>query len=462
MKHLINRNRFIIITLASFLLSCKKFIEIDPPTDQLATEAVFSDDESAIAAIRGLYSEITKNNVYIGHGALSVYSAMSADELYSNSGNPADLAYVNNSIPANSFPLLNNLWQKGYYHIYQANAILENLTKPNGVSLAAKNQIAGEARFFRALFHFHLTNLFGPIPLVMSTDYRNNTDIARSDSVSVYQQIVTDLLEAKQLVSTGYPSPEKVRVNKWAVSAFLARVYLYQKDWAATEMEASEVINSAAYQLSNLNNAFVPNNSEAILQFIPPITQIWNTSEGFSFLPSSNSVRPSYPLTDFLVNAFEPGDERKTAWIKSTVIGTTTYYYPFKYKIKSVTAGAPKTEYSVVLRLAEQYLIRAEARTQLNKFAEAQADLNTIRKRANLANTSANDKASLLQAIEKERQIEFFCEWGHRWFDLKRTGRIDTVLGTIKGSNWQSTDALYPIPQAEILSNSKLTQNPGY
>jgi hypothetical protein len=162
------------------------------------------------------------------------------------------------------------------------------------------------------------------------------------------------------------------------------------------------------------------------------------------------------------MGSIEPGDERKTNWINSLVIGSTTYYYPFKYKIKSVAAGAPKTEYSVVLRLAEQYLIRAEARANLNNLTGAQSDLNKIRNRAGLPNTIANDVAAILAAVQKERQIELLAEWGHRWFDLKRTGRIDNVLGAIKGSNWQPTDALYPIPQGELLSNSSLTQNPGY
>jgi len=453
---------FTVFTLATGLFSCEKFIEVDLPTDQLTTQSVFSNDESALAAIRGLYSEITKNNVYIGHGAMSVYPALSADELNTNSGDPTEIAYVNNAIPVNSFPLLTNIWQKGYFHIYQANAILENLSISNDISPAVKDQISGEAKFFRAFFHFYLVNLFGPVPLAMTTDYRNNAIIARSDTAIVYQQIVADLLDAQKLVSTNYPTPEKVRVNKWAVTAFLARVYLYLKDWTQAEIEVSNVINSSAYKLSTLNNTFLPTSSETILQFLPPITQIWNTSEGFSFLPFSSLASPSYSLTNSLMGSFEPGDERKTNWVNSMAVNNITYYYPFKFKVKSVTAGAPKTEYSVVLRLGEQYLIRAEARANLNNLGGAQSDLNLIRSRAGLSNTTANDKVNLLLAIQKERQIELLCEWGHRWFDLKRTGRIDNILSAIKGSNWQPTDALYPIPQNEMLTNSSLTQNPGY
>jgi hypothetical protein len=116
----------------------------------------------------------------------------------------------------------------------------------------------------------------------------------------------------------------------------------------------------------------------------------------------------------------------------------------------------------MVLRLAEQYLIRAEARARLGKVPESQADINAIRSRSGLSNTTAADPAALLLAIEKERQVELFSEWGHRWLDLKRTGRADAVLGAEKPTDWQPTDALYPIPQNEILSNPLLTQNLGY
>jgi hypothetical protein len=163
-----------------------------------------------------------------------------------------------------------------------------------------------------------------------------------------------------------------------------------------------------------------------------------------------------------LLNGFESGDERKNAWIKSTTINGITYNFPYKYKVRTTAAGAPKAEYNMVLRLGEQYLIRAEARARQGNIPGAQSDLNAIRARAGLLNTPAGDKASLLLAIENERRVELFSEWGHRWFDLKRTGRANSILVVEKSPNWQSTDALYPIPQNEIATNPLLTQNAGY
>lgn len=119
-------------------------------------------------------------------------------------------------------------------------------------------------------------------------------------------------------------------------------------------------------------------------------------------------------------------------------------------------------EYSIIFRLSEQYLIRAEARAHLDNISGAQLDLNTIRNRAGLPNTLATSMSDLLNAIIQERQVELFAEQGHRWFDLKRTGNAGTVLSAIK-PNWQATDVLLPIPETELEINPNLLpQNSGY
>jgi hypothetical protein len=134
------------------------------------------------------------------------------------------------------------------------------------------------------------------------------------------------------------------------------------------------------------------------------------------------------------------------------------YYYPYKYK--SLVFGA-NAEYYTLLRLAEQYLIRAEARAEQGNVSGAQADINVIRNRAGLGNTTAGDQASLLAAVAQERRIELNCEWGHRWLDLKRTGTASAVLGAEK-TTWTATGILWPIPSSEISANSNLVQNAGY
>ena len=115
----------------------------------------------------------------------------------------------------------------------------------------------------------------------------------------------------------------------------------------------------------------------------------------------------------------------------------------------------------MVMRLAEQYLIRAEARAQQGNISGGLSDLNVIRNRANLIDISGVSQNELLKDIIQEKRIELFTEWGHRWLDLKRTNNTDAILSPIK-PNWNSEDKLYPIPLRELDSNPNLNQNSGY
>jgi hypothetical protein len=115
----------------------------------------------------------------------------------------------------------------------------------------------------------------------------------------------------------------------------------------------------------------------------------------------------------------------------------------------------------MVLRLGEQYLIRSEARAQQNDLSGSESDINIIRSRALLSGISNLSRDELLDTIAHERQVELFCEWGHRWFDLKRTGKLSAILRPIK-PNWNDYAQLYPIPVTELANDPNLTQNPGY
>jgi hypothetical protein len=236
---------------------------------------------------------------------------------------------------------------------------------------------------------------------------------------------------------------------------------LYSGDWANAEIQATEIINNISQYslLSNLDSVFLKNSAEAIWQ-LSPVVEYTNEGSLFKFFAPPQFVA----LRNELYDTFEPGDLRRTNWTGSYTSSSklTTWYFPLKYKESHINSTG--AEYSMVLRLAEQYLIRAEARAQQGKLTglnSAEYDINTIRVRAGLGNTTASAKEQLLAAIELERRVELFTEWGHRFFDLKRSGRLNAVLDPVK-LNWDSTDALLPIPQAEILVNPKLTQNTGY
>jgi starch-binding outer membrane protein, SusD/RagB family len=446
---------------------CKKFVEIPPPLTQLTSSNVFNIDASAMAAQSAIYAAMASNSD--NFTCLNQYADLSSDELTNYSAALPDIQLYQNGLIADNGDTY-NLWNTGYKYIYQANAVLEGVTGSSTLSSDVKNQLIGEAKFIRAYWHFYLVNLFGDVPLILSTNYLVNNTITRTPITAVYQAIISDLKDAQSKLNpnfveadgiTSTVSTERLRPTKFAADALLARVYLFIRDWPDAEIASTSVINNPAFSLlGSLDSVFLTNSMEAIWQIGVSTA---NTNEAYYFILSVAPQGSGVSISPQLLNAFEPGDARRIHWIDSIGFGGITYYYPFKYKNLN---PPPVTEYEVVLRLSEQYLIRAEAEAENGDSLDAINDLNKIRNRALLPNYSTLTQGSLLSAILHERQVELFTEFGHRWMDLKRTGNIDAVMNLVtplKGGNgWNTYQQLYPIPQAEIIINPKLTQNTGY
>lgn len=458
--------------------SCKKYLNIDPPDTSASAQSVYTNDAQAAGVLTAVYGKMSGNGATgfaTGRGSVTLYTGLTSDELetYAASGASFVDYYTYN---VSMMPDLAAIWTDIYSQIYLCNAAIEGISRSTGVSANMKKQLIGEARFARAFLHFYLVNLYGDVPLITTTDYKANSLVSRTPRATVYQQIIDDLTEARNLLTDAYRLPngnttaDRLRPNKAAATAMLARVNLYLGEWAKAEALASELIDNVNYSLTPLANIYSTTSREAIWQLAVVVTQ-QNTYDGNTFIrtvPPNGSEPVS--LTSRMVNAFVAGDQRKTNWIDSITVATVKYYYPKKYKVKG---GTPATtvisEHLTPLRLAEQYLIRAEARTKQGKLTganSAQSDINVIRTRAGLSNTTATTEADLLLAIEQERRIELFCEFGHRWFDLKRTGRLDAVMSAfapLKGTTWNSNVQLYPLPRAEMDKNPNLRpQNPGY
>jgi hypothetical protein len=459
MKRAIHKEIFSLILLALLpSVGCEELISIPPPDTEIVRETVFDNDNTALSAMAGIYNKLaSSNSPIIG---ITLMEGVYADELISYAGPayPSVPFYVNTVTPTNG--TVSSIWAGCYNIIYYANAVIEGLKNSGGVSVEARKQLSGEALFIRAFVHFYLVNLFGNIPYILTTDYEVNAKVSRLSTSEVYDKIIQDLLQAKVLLVSGYPTANRVRVNKHSATALLARAYLYNQDWVNAEAQASELIdNGSQYALEvDLNNSFLKESEEVIWQLIPPYGY---TYEGSIFILTAPPT--GVALRNSIIEAFEPGDLRKEKWTDSIMSpsGLTKWFFAYKYKIKYEDT---KTEYSVVMRLAEQFLIRAEARAMQNKLIglnSAESDINIIRARAKLDGTIASTQQELLTAIRKERMVELFIEYGHRFFDLKRWGMLDAVLDPIK-PNWDKTDALLPIPQSEILANPRLKQNPGY
>ncbi|HWK04513.1 MAG TPA: RagB/SusD family nutrient uptake outer membrane protein [Puia sp.] len=447
---------------------CKKLVTIPEPVNTITTSETFSTVANANSALIGIYNDISigynGGNFDFGNGFITVNCGLSSDELNYFIQDPPTLQFQYNSLQAIN-PYVNGyLWYPIYFDIYLANTAVEGLQASTGISDSLRKQLTGEAKFLRAFCYFYATNLFGDIPLPLASDWNKTETLTRSSQNLIYNQIKVDLVDAASLLATDYSvsGGERIRANKWAATALLARTNLYIKDWPNAEAQATLVINnSAQYSLDTLNGVFLANSSEAILQLQTntSFTQ-YATLEGNAIIPPL-SKQPSYYCTPQLLASFEPGDRRMLDWIDSTIYAGTTYYYPFKYKVRVGTAGNT-VEYYMLLRLAEQFLIRAEARAQQNNTLGAIADLNVIRERAGLADLPTTlDQPQTLAAVAQERRIELFAEWGHRWLDLKRTNMASQVLKPIK-IQWTSTAQLYPIPESEIQINPRLSQNAGY
>jgi hypothetical protein len=439
--------------------SCKKFVEIKTSPNLIGADAAFDNDNTALATVNGVYIQMRSLGTYFTNAGLSIFPSLSADEIYNTSANATYDPFLKNELLATTSSLSGNFWSQAYRIIYRSNAIMEGLQTGKNLSDGVKKQLLGEMKLVRALHYFYLVNLFGDVPLVTSTDYTVNSKMPRTAVADVYQQIITDLREAQNDLNTAYPVSGKIRPNKWAATALLSRVYLYVHDWENAEAESSSILNSGVYSLvNNLNNVFLKNSAETIWE-IASANESSNTSQGAMFIPSSTTSKPAFAATTSLLNSFEVNDQRKANWLKSNVVSGVTYYYPYKYKVRS---GTTATENLIVFRLAEQYLIRAEAKAQRNDLQGALADLNAIRNRAGLASVNNGTKDVILEAIRKERFTELFTEWGDRWLEIKRAGIADAILLPLKGSGWQTTDQLYPLPQSELDINVFLTQNPGY
>lgn len=453
--------KLIILTCTLFLISCKKYVQIPPPQNQLVSELVFADDQTANATLAGLYTSYNSYNGQFANVNGSFLPAMGADEFY-YAFSVADYDEFRSADLSTGNSRVNSFWEAPYSLIYHANAILEGLAKSTGVTAASKQQFRGEAKFLRAFNYFYLVNYFGDVPLILNTDYKVNTLLPREKKEKVYESIVKDLIDAEADLSDTYINGARTRANKSAATALLARTYLYLQQWDKAEAEATKVITNPQYQLlTDLNSIFLKNSKEAVwqLESVNKSTAGVNTWEGFSIVPATPTGRAYYNLYDELVNAFESGDLRKDSWTKTYVTGGKTYYFPYKYKIRTSTTVS---EYSMVIRFAELYLIRAEARTQLNNLDGAKDDLDQIRHRALLGSLPINlSQTQMKQAVAKERRIELFSEWGHRWFDLRRTGKSIEVLSPLKPAI-TSTDLFYPIPLSAIKTNPNLIQNDGY
>lgn len=449
----------IYITTAVFLftaVSCSKFLDIPEPTTNLVDGSVFSDSSTATAAVLGLYYRAMENGVGIWDGGGTLCAGLQSDELLVTSLSPTFREFYSYALtPTNS--LVTSYWTELYQIVYQANAILSQLSNATHLSTSLIERLSGEAYLMRGLAFYRLQHWYGDIPLPLTPNFATTAQLPRTATRDVIEQVASDWRQAANLLPERYPTTSKTRPTQYAALGLLSRVYLLQGKWAEAEAAVTALLDAnQGYALAGApNQVFSVNSPETIWQ-LRPVQPNANTSVASLLgqrvgVPSFATYQPSF------IEEMDALDLRKQQWIYTYTVQGTTYWQPIKYQFANTAQG---TEYLVMVRLGELLLNRAEARIQQNKLQEALLDINRIRVRAGLPVLTETE--AIMDRLIQERKWELQVEQDFRWTDLKRWGTLGTVVGSLKPTDWKSTASVLPLPQVELNNNAKLTQNPGY
>lgn len=450
-------NLMAVLLCSVVFTACEEFVETDLPVTETTADAVFNDKVTAEAALLENYVSLRDRVLTTGTiPGIGNLMGMYADEsLNWQVGSIAEQAFFTNALTP-SDAAVQNLWNDSYKIIYQCNRIIDGVAQSPAVTAASKDQLTGEALFTRSFVHFYLVQLFGEVPYVTSTDYRVNKTVGKMPVNAMYTQLAQDLVQAGTLLENA-AAPVNTRPSKYAAEALLARLYLYAEQYDKA-LEYSNSVIAAGFSVDQPVEDTFLKGGKSIIWSLKPGVEGANTNEALIYIVTGTTPA-SRSLSENLVASFEQGDLRKELWIKKMGTENAPYYHAFKYREKGPTAATK--EHSVLLRLEEMLLIRLEADLHLGNNAAALHNWNSIRERYGLdpfTELPANWKQLLLE----ERRHEFFCELGHRFFDLKRTGTLEQEMVKTKLS-WKKSFAKLPLPQAELMLNPNLLpQNEGY
>lgn len=447
------------MTIALMLSSCNKFLDTKP-VSYVSDEVTIFDLASSQSALRGVYRQLASTGYY-GETYVTLGYFPSGDVKNLTTGGAANLVTVNFRADDLNF---NTAWTAIYYTINRANNVITKvpaLVGP-GFTQAQNDQIVGEGKFIRALAYFDIARAWGGAQIVLTptTSIDALPQIKRSTLEQTYDQVEQDLNDAEALLPN---TVNRIRATKRTVWALKARLYLYRKNWAKADEYASKLIESTDYQLLKPFSSWFANDvvgsRESIFELAYSVANPSTIRQQMQHSTNGGTYR--YAPTDKFVQLLNDpavSGGRSALIGKVTQAGTTLWFGNLYYRKNS-------TDPAYVLRIAEQYLIRAEARAHLGLIEGATGglnDLNEVRKRADvtpLALTTAND---LLLAVENERRIEFAWE-AHRWFDLVRTGRAKTVLEAIDPNiKVDAHETVFPIPVTQLQLDNNLEQNTGY
>ena len=342
-----------------------------------------------------------------------------------------------------------------YKCILSANNVIENSTDATEI---------GEAKFLRGLSYFKLVKVFGNVTVNLSSapSTTDTSILVRQPAADVYNNVVvTDLTDAIAALTN---TSSEGRATKIAAQALLGKVYAAMGNYTSAESLLSTVVSSAsgagislksdfgdvfgaANEVGNSEIIYSTQISRSVIDEYSPASDFWNWFVG-------DDSKSDFPVDANLIAAFDASDATGSVDLRRAVTlsadGKTAVKFP------KVGDLGPDHDW-IEIRLADVILLYAEALNANGSTAAAVTQLNKIRNRAGLANSTASGQAAVKTAITNERRLELAFE-GHRWFDLVRTGTAQSVLG-FSDANY----LLFPIPGSEVLATrGVITQNAGY
>lgn len=434
-------------------IGCDSLLDLDPK-QQVSSATAYETSEAVETALIGAYDGLSDDDAYGGsYLYLADLLGQDGDVFWSGTFEQPEEAFNKNFQTDNSF--VGAVWTESYDAINRANNVIANLEV---VDDDIRDRVEGEARFIRGTIYFELVRVFGKswndgdpssnlgVPLVLDpTDaITEESFVSRNTVQQVYQQVITDLTEAKSLL----PESNSFFANTYAASAILSRVYRQQGNWTGARTEASRVIEEGPYSLvSNYVDAFANSSNTGEDIFAIQVTSQDGANDlNLFYAPDEDGGRGDVDIQQVHLDKYETGDER------------LNQFYPDGNGVIRTAKWQNSVDGNInVVRLAEMYLTRAEANfilgeSEPNNTTPAE-DLNVVRDRVGLpANLTPT-----LDDIRDERFLELAFE-GHFLHDLKlREGNL-----TNAGLNWNANELVYPIPQRERDANENLSQNPGY
>ncbi len=488
-----------VILMVIVLSACdKEFLEKSPIVGT-TEENFYRNEADAIAAVNAAYASLQFQLSPAGHFRWFWGDIMS-DDAEKGGGSDNDvyaLLLLETFQGQSNTDLLESEWGADYEGIYRANVVLEKVP-PIDMDQDLKARILAEAKFIRAWNFYNLVTMFGGVPLADHVLAPSEYNMPRATADAVWDLIESDLTEASVDLwkRSEYPIADLGRITHGAAQALLCKTYLWRQKWPEAKAAAEAVINSNEYVLvanyADIFPIYGENNSESVfeIQYMNASGGNWgknNANEG-TFTNVFTRARGQFAgygfniptqdfVDEFLAEGFEDPRLKSTVFMLGDTMGdrgiftidaaagAPYVYYSKKYfnnKSEDAPFGDPNPNGGTndrVIRYADVLLMHAEASYHTGDEEGARNSLNQVRARVTIPAISFSGPA-LLEAIYRERRLELGME-AHRFFDLVRTGRGPTVLGSLGFTT--GVHELFPIPQSQIqATNGALAQNPGY